>query len=82
MTFRCITYLQAEIKQYAGSDIQGEYEKLYVHVSADTFEKVDAAVAVIELLVTSVSVSFNIILNFNKTLYYSLISHAFSHMIL
>ncbi|XP_024161172.1 splicing factor 1 [Rosa chinensis] len=46
---------KAEIKQYAGSEIQAEYEKLYVHVSADTFEKVDAAVAVIELLVTSVS---------------------------
>ncbi|XP_075515864.1 uncharacterized protein LOC142550673 [Primulina tabacum] len=33
------------------------YEDLYVHVSADTFEKIDAAVALIELLVTPVSVN-------------------------
>ncbi|XP_050218790.1 leucine-rich repeat extensin-like protein 5 isoform X2 [Mercurialis annua] len=31
------------------------YEELTVHVSADTYEKVDGAVAVIELLVTSIS---------------------------
>ncbi|KAF9596236.1 hypothetical protein IFM89_008399 [Coptis chinensis] len=37
------------------NDDQGCYEELYVHVSADTFEKVDAAVALIELLVTPVS---------------------------
>ncbi|XP_050141286.1 uncharacterized protein LOC126617304 [Malus sylvestris] len=46
---------KAEIKPSDGSEIHGEYENLYVHISADTFEKVDAAVAVIELLVTSVS---------------------------
>ena len=39
------------------SDNQNLYEELYVHVSADTYEKVDAAVALIELLVTPVSVS-------------------------
>nr|CCH50956.1 T1.4 [Malus x robusta] len=51
---------KAEIKPSDGSEIHGEYEILYVHVSVDTFEKVDAAVAVIELLVTSVShCSFN-----------------------
>lgn len=33
------------------------YEELHVHVSADTYEKVDAAVALIELLITPVSVS-------------------------
>ncbi|KAM1802747.1 hypothetical protein ACFX16_029010 [Malus domestica] len=41
---------KAEIKSSDGTEIQGEYENLYVHISADTFEKVDAAVAVIELL--------------------------------
>lgn len=50
--------MQIEIKSSDGSEIQGAYEELYVHISADTFEKVDAAVSVIELLVTSVSVSF------------------------
>ncbi|KAM1055183.1 hypothetical protein FF1_028767 [Malus domestica] len=35
--------------------IHGEYRNLYVHISAETYEKVDAAVAVIELLLTSVS---------------------------
>ncbi|KAL1832016.1 hypothetical protein DCAR_0102033 [Daucus carota subsp. sativus] len=39
------------------SDNQNLYEELYVHVSADTYEKVDAAVALIELLVTPVSVN-------------------------
>ncbi|XP_021821408.1 splicing factor 1 isoform X1 [Prunus avium] len=46
---------KVEIKPSDGSEVQGGYEKLYVHISADTFEKVDAAVAVLELLVTSVS---------------------------
>ncbi|KAM2506378.1 hypothetical protein EV1_028506 [Malus domestica] len=46
---------KAEIKPSDGSEIHGEYESLYVHISVDTYEKVDAAVAVIELLVTSVS---------------------------
>ncbi|CBI16489.3 hypothetical protein VitviT2T_007767 [Vitis vinifera] len=35
--------------------IQGAHEELYLHISAETFEKVDAAVALIELLVTPVS---------------------------
>lgn len=39
------------------SDNQNLYEELYVHICADTYEKVDAAVALIELLVTPVSVS-------------------------
>lgn len=38
-----------------GNDFQGSYEEINVHISADTFEKVDAAMSVIELLVTSVS---------------------------
>ncbi|XP_031492106.1 uncharacterized protein LOC116258834 [Nymphaea colorata] len=33
----------------------GVYEELYVHVSAETYEKVDSAVALVELLVTPVS---------------------------
>lgn len=37
------------------------YEELHVHVSAETFEKVDEAVALIELLITSVSVSLTIL---------------------
>ncbi|XP_077236295.1 RNA-binding KH domain-containing protein isoform X2 [Tasmannia lanceolata] len=46
-----------EITQADGDEAQVSYEELYVHVSADTFEKVDAAVALIELLVTPVSVN-------------------------
>ncbi|PIA53234.1 hypothetical protein AQUCO_00900070v1 [Aquilegia coerulea] len=37
------------------NDVHGAYEELYVHVSAETYEKVDAAVALIDLLVTPVS---------------------------
>ncbi|KAL6203801.1 hypothetical protein ACLB2K_027500 [Fragaria x ananassa] len=62
---KAVTGEKAEIKQYAGSEIQAEYEKLYVHVSADTFEKVDAAVAVIELLITSVSGNMSAIMGDN-----------------
>lgn len=39
------------------SDNQNLYKELYVHVCADSYEKVDAAVALIELLVTPVSVN-------------------------
>ena len=35
--------------------IQAAHEELYLHISAETFEKVDVAVALIELLVTPVS---------------------------
>ncbi|XP_008803653.2 proline-rich protein 36-like isoform X2 [Phoenix dactylifera] len=47
-----------EKRQITQSDLpeaQGAYEELYVNVSADTYEKVDAAVALIELLLTPVS---------------------------
>ncbi|KAL4195950.1 hypothetical protein AMTRI_Chr04g243640 [Amborella trichopoda] len=44
-----------EISQLEGNEDQSVYGDLYVHVSADTYEKVDAAVALIELLVTPVS---------------------------
>ncbi|XP_039167902.1 splicing factor 1 isoform X2 [Eucalyptus grandis] len=46
---------KGEIISADGNDFQGSFEEINVHVSADTFEKVDAAVSVIELLVTSVS---------------------------
>ncbi|XP_020242354.1 branchpoint-bridging protein isoform X1 [Asparagus officinalis] len=44
-----------EITQSDATGPQGSYEELYVNVSADTYEKVDAAVSLIELLVTPVS---------------------------
>eukprot|EP00250_Pteridium_aquilinum_P020544 c24857_g1_i1 orf=143-3412(-) len=37
-----------------GKDTDGAFEELHVHISADTFEKVDAAVAIIEPLLTPV----------------------------
>ncbi|XP_015581899.2 splicing factor 1 [Ricinus communis] len=46
---------KVEISPSGGNDTQDAYEELNVHVSADTFEKVDGAIALIELLVTSVS---------------------------
>ncbi|OWM65033.1 hypothetical protein CDL15_Pgr028751 [Punica granatum] len=46
---------KAEIIPVDGNDFQGSYEEIYIHVSADMYDKVDAAVSVIELLVTSVS---------------------------
>lgn len=48
--------LQVEISTSDGN-VQGAYEELYINISADTYEKVDAAADLIELLVTSVSVS-------------------------
>ncbi|KAK9273787.1 hypothetical protein L1049_018597 [Liquidambar formosana] len=44
-----------EIVSPEEKEIHGAYEELYVLISADTYEKVDAAVALIELLVTPVS---------------------------
>ncbi|RZC62515.1 hypothetical protein C5167_024288 [Papaver somniferum] len=45
---------KGEITSSDGSDIQNAYEELYVHVSADSFEKIDAAVSLIELLISPV----------------------------
>ena len=53
--------LQVEVTTPDGNETCGSYDELHVHVSADTYEKIDAAVALIELLVTPVSVS---LLNF------------------
>ncbi|XP_010935503.1 uncharacterized protein [Elaeis guineensis] len=44
-----------QITQSDLPEAQGAYEELYVNVSADTYEKVDAAIALIELLLTPVS---------------------------
>lgn len=44
-----------EITKSDISEAQVAYEDLYVHLSADTYEKVDTAVALIELLLTPVS---------------------------
>lgn len=51
-------HFQVEILPSDGSEVQSVYDELYVQISADTFEKVDSAASLIELLVTSVSVSF------------------------
>ncbi|XP_051113496.1 leucine-rich repeat extensin-like protein 5 [Andrographis paniculata] len=48
---------KVEVTPTNGKEADNDYEDLYVHVSAETFEKVDAAVALIELLVTPVSVN-------------------------
>ncbi|XP_078440124.1 RNA-binding KH domain-containing protein [Wolffia australiana] len=43
-----------EITRSDVSDAQEMYEDLYIHLSADTYEKVDAAASLVELLVTPV----------------------------
>ncbi|XP_059628820.1 uncharacterized protein LOC132271449 [Cornus florida] len=48
---------KSEITSSDGNEIHGAYHELYVRVSADAYGKVDAAVALIELLVTPVSVN-------------------------
>ncbi|KAI3960291.1 hypothetical protein MKW98_017015 [Papaver atlanticum] len=45
---------KGEITSSDGNDVQNAYEELYVHVLADTFEKIDAAVSLIELLISPV----------------------------
>ncbi|XWS73438.1 hypothetical protein CRYUN_Cryun02cG0128800 [Craigia yunnanensis] len=46
---------KVEISSPDGNETQDAYEELYVHLSADTFEKVDGAVVLIELLISSIS---------------------------
>ncbi|KAK8544338.1 hypothetical protein V6N13_056120 [Hibiscus sabdariffa] len=46
---------KVEITTPDDNETQDAYEELYVNLSADTFEKVDGAVALIELLVSSIS---------------------------
>lgn len=51
------TKKEVEIKLSDGNETHSGYEELYVHVSAETYEKVDVAVSLIELVVTPVSVN-------------------------
>lgn len=46
---------QSEIKP--GINVQCSYEEMHVNISADSFDKVDAAISIIELLISSVTVS-------------------------
>ncbi|KAJ8574108.1 hypothetical protein K7X08_025913 [Anisodus acutangulus] len=46
-----------KVEVTSGENDSGAYEEMYVQVSAETYEKVDAAVALTELLVTRVSVT-------------------------
>ncbi|XWS71042.1 hypothetical protein CRYUN_Cryun03dG0102900 [Craigia yunnanensis] len=46
---------KVDISSPDGNETLDAYEELYVHLSADTFGKVDGAVALIELLVSSIS---------------------------
>ncbi|CAN4114102.1 unnamed protein product [Withania somnifera] len=46
-----------KVEVTSGENDSGAYEEMYVQVSAETYDKVDAAVALIELLVTPVSVT-------------------------
>ncbi|CAN4089768.1 unnamed protein product [Withania somnifera] len=46
-----------KVEVISGENDSGAYEEMYVQVLAETYEKVDAAVALIELLVTPVSVT-------------------------
>ncbi|KAL2557130.1 RNA-binding KH domain-containing protein [Forsythia ovata] len=48
---------KVEVTSSDGKETHGAYEELYIHVSADTYEKVDAAVSLIELLVNPVSMN-------------------------
>ncbi|XP_058787166.1 branchpoint-bridging protein-like [Vicia villosa] len=44
---------KGEIKP--GTDVQCSYEEMHVNISADSFDKVDAAISIIELLISSVT---------------------------
>ncbi|KAK3016124.1 hypothetical protein RJ639_006158 [Escallonia herrerae] len=48
---------KVEINPSDGNETQSTCREMYVHVCADTYEKVDAAVALIEILVNPVSVN-------------------------
>ena len=55
--YTCYDNFQLEITHSDKSEAVDAYEELHVNISADTYEKVDTAVALIELLFTPVSVS-------------------------
>ncbi|KAI4381273.1 hypothetical protein MLD38_007361 [Melastoma candidum] len=46
---------KGEVIQSDRNDLHNSYEEMYVHITAETFDKVDAAISVIEPLITSVS---------------------------
>lgn len=46
--------MQREITQADIQEAQTTYEDIYIEVSADTYDKVDAAVSLLETLLTSV----------------------------
>jgi len=48
---------KAEVRQSDIHEAQAAYEDLYIHVSADSYDKVDSAAALIELLLTPVTVN-------------------------
>ena len=48
---------QSEILYQDINEAQAAYEDLHINVSADSYDKIDAAVALIELLLAPVSVS-------------------------
>ncbi|XBI01103.1 hypothetical protein VPH35_129949 [Triticum aestivum] len=48
---------KAEVRQPDIHEAQAAYGDIYIHVSADSYDKVDAAVALIEMLLTPVSVN-------------------------
>lgn len=52
---KAVTGEKGEVTLSDANDNPSAYEELYFLVSADTFEKVDATVALIELLITSIS---------------------------
>lgn len=55
--FKVSSYMQVELSPSDENEIQTSWQELYFQISSDTYEKVDAAIAVIELLISSVSVS-------------------------
>jgi splicing factor 1 len=48
---------KVELSPSDENEIQKSWQELYFQISSDTYEKVDAAIAVVELLMSSVSVS-------------------------
>lgn len=52
-------HAQSEIHLQDINETQAAYEDLHINVSADSYDKVDAAVALIELLLAPVSVSIS-----------------------
>lgn len=52
-------HAQSEIHLQDINETQAVYEDLHINVSADSYDKVDAAVALIELLLAPVSVSIS-----------------------